>query len=115
MATKGSMGRPIKYQAYSALAYKKGSDTPMVVTKKANSKAAFIKELRDDGYKVEYNHIKLKAVFDYIVNQSPATPNDWMCITRVWTDKDGNIVSNYEENYKKLVKKNKKMLAAITD
>lgn len=109
-AAESKAGRPIKQQAYSALVHDKETGKPSVVTRVCQSKDRFVNELRAEGYRVDYNRVKPKNVFDYIVNNTAATPTDWLCITAVTPDGQ----SNYDKNYDRLMKKNKKLLDSLS-
>lgn len=41
------------------------------------SKAEFIKDLRENGYSVNNNKVKTKEVFDYIINHTNCSLEDW--------------------------------------
>lgn len=51
------------------------------------TKSAFIKDLRANGYKVNYYKVKEIDVYEYIINETNATPDDWKNINEVPEDK----------------------------
>lgn len=60
----------------AVVTYKK-NNARIVIEGVYTSKAAFIKDLRGNGYSVNANKVKTKEVFDYIINHTNCSPTDW--------------------------------------
>lgn len=89
----------IMEKRYKTIATYKKNNARIVIEGVYTSKAAFIKDLRGNGYSVNANKVKTKEVFDYIINHTNCSPTDWK-INRIaenlywFTNEDGGIVLN---------------------
>ncbi|MDO4157389.1 MAG: hypothetical protein Q4D37_11555 [Oscillospiraceae bacterium] len=61
---------------YSAFV-KDGNRVVVIKNQEYSTKAAFIDDLRRNGYKVNPKKVKKSDVFDYIVNHTNMAPWDW--------------------------------------
>lgn len=61
---------------YSAIV-KDGTRTVIIKDQEYNTKAAFIHDLRCNGYKVNPDKVKPAKVFDYIMTHTNCNPWDW--------------------------------------
>lgn len=63
-------------EAYSAIV-KDGNDTLFIQRQEYENKAAFIHDLRKNGYKVNHKKVKPSEVFEYIMKNTNCYPWDW--------------------------------------
>lgn len=69
---------------YKALVTHKVDKTKVIIESECNSKAEFIKELRANGYSVNPLKVKTKEVFEFIMNNTNVSPEDWKKIKKVF-------------------------------
>lgn len=62
---------------FKAMVTNKKNNERIVIEGIYTSKAEFIKDLRWNGYSVNDNKVKTEEVFDYIINHTDCSPEDW--------------------------------------
>lgn len=62
---------------YSALVYRRDGQLVFIRDIEVQSKAAFIHDLRHNGYRVNPRRVKPSEVFDYILDHTDCNPWDW--------------------------------------
>ena len=62
---------------YKALVFDKESKTLLIVEISQTTKKKAIKDLRNNGYRVNEIKVKKEEVFDYIMNNTNCYPWDW--------------------------------------
>ncbi len=99
----------IMEKIYKAIATYKKNNARIVIKGVYTSKAAFIKDLRGNGYSVNPDKVKTKEVFDYIINHTDCSPADWK-INRIaenlyWftNDTGDNVLSDFYGTEKEAV------------
>ena len=63
-------------KTYSAIV-KDDDRTVFIRNQEYKNKAAFVKDLRANGYKVNPKKVKESALFDYILSHTDCYPWDW--------------------------------------
>lgn len=71
------------FTKYKAVVKDKKTKERTIIETECTSKRFFIEELRRNGYSVNRNKVKKAKVFDYIMNHTNATPQDWKEIKEV--------------------------------
>lgn len=62
---------------YKALVISNDTGNEIIIEGKTRTKKVFIEMLKENGYKVDRNKIKEPKLFDYIVEYTECTPQDW--------------------------------------
>lgn len=94
---------------FKTIATYKKNNARIVIEGVYTSKAAFIKDLKGNGYSVNASKVKTKEVFDYIINHTDCSPAAWK-INRIaenlyWFTNDAgdNILADFYGTEKEAV------------